>query len=244
MCSFVAMNIECALISGNYTALIADFGLSRFPETSFKWTAPEVLLETKPFSSKTDVYAFGCVLYEIFNLNAEDPFSSFDLQALKQAFQEKRSMEDMLHTNVLDIGFQPLLLRCLDTKIKKRPSFEEIDKIFQSIRETEDASESLTTSSSGQSQHLENLLSPPSNFEYTEGNSKETSQIEEKTTDKVSGRGGQKISENLSANTTVYQNFNESVSTNNGSKTVYLNFEPTDPNAPHPSQSESESISN
>lgn len=120
MCSFVAMNIECALISGNYTALIADFGLSRSPETSFKWTAPEVLLENKPFSSKTDVYAFGCVLYEIFNLNAEDPFSSFDLQALKQAFREKRSMEDMLHTNVLDIGFQPLLLRCLDYNPESR----------------------------------------------------------------------------------------------------------------------------
>lgn len=61
---------------------VADFGLSKVSITgntlnskvgSLNWCAPEILLQSMPYTDKADVYSFGMVLWEL--LTHEAPFS-------------------------------------------------------------------------------------------------------------------------------------------------------------------------
>ena len=59
------------LIDGNKNLKISDFGLSHsrveYDVFGSRWSAPEVL-KSKNYSSKSDVWAFGIVLWEIATL--------------------------------------------------------------------------------------------------------------------------------------------------------------------------------
>src|SRR5580693_204152 len=57
----------------NEEVKISDFGLfgtlknSETPEAIIKWTAPEVLNQSSPVTSKSDVWSYGVTLWELFN---------------------------------------------------------------------------------------------------------------------------------------------------------------------------------
>uniref|UniRef100_A0A8R1DTZ0 Tyrosine-protein kinase n=1 Tax=Caenorhabditis japonica TaxID=281687 RepID=A0A8R1DTZ0_CAEJA len=106
------------LISSEGLVKIADFGLSKTLEknqTAFKealkeaplaWLAPECIQRESEFSSKTDVWAFGVVIYEVYN-NGAKLFAGEDdttmLRRIKRAKMptidsctELQSMRDVL----------------------------------------------------------------------------------------------------------------------------------------------------
>ncbi|KXN84740.1 Serine/threonine-protein kinase HT1 [Leucoagaricus sp. SymC.cos] len=71
------------LVSDTGHAMLADFGISQVVVTAavqsqygtgtFRWKAPELLLETRaPFTKESDIWAFGCTGYEV--LTGEIPF--------------------------------------------------------------------------------------------------------------------------------------------------------------------------
>ena len=65
------------LVGDGEVIKVADFGLARFtddyyiahPQSQFpvKWSAPEVI-KYRSYSNKSDVWSFGCLMYEVFTL--------------------------------------------------------------------------------------------------------------------------------------------------------------------------------
>lgn len=110
-------------------AKVSDFGLAKdvveqkidnekFP---VKWTAPEAIQEKK-FSTKSDVWSFGILLWEIFSFgrNPYPRISSNDvLQKVLSGY--RMSKPEQCPTNVYDV-----MLACWNLSPDRRPSFEHL----------------------------------------------------------------------------------------------------------------------
>lgn len=136
------------LVAENYVLKIADFGLTRnlqnidyYKKTTdgrlpVKWMAPEALFDKK-YTSKSDVWSYGVLLWEIFTLGG-NPYPSIPVEELFKLLrdgyrmeQPPYSSEDMYH----------IMQKCWRQKPEDRPSFsllvEEIDKILTSLLKEE-----------------------------------------------------------------------------------------------------------
>ncbi|OXB65502.1 hypothetical protein ASZ78_008533 [Callipepla squamata] len=101
------------LVDSNLTVKLSDFGMTRHVlddlyvsslGTKFpvKWSAPEVFLYTK-FSSKSDVWAFGILMWEVFTLGKQ-PYELYDnMQVIEKVSQGYRLYRPQL---VSDITYQ------------------------------------------------------------------------------------------------------------------------------------------
>lgn len=113
------------------TAVVSDFGLSKFmdkqiisPKFPFRWTAPEIIFNfsDKRFTKSSDVYSFGCTMYEILE-NGENPFPKFSGDTeLKTALQQQEPMEQLFQLKSLDtfVDLKQLMLSCVDYDPAKR----------------------------------------------------------------------------------------------------------------------------
>ena len=57
----------------------SDYYISQGGKIPVKWTAPEAL-EHKKYSTATDVWSYGCVLYEIWSLGYKPFFDKSNLE--------------------------------------------------------------------------------------------------------------------------------------------------------------------
>ena len=128
------------LLDENKTAKVSDFGRSRscsdltgdlekLPE---KWTSPEALFENK-FSSSSDVWSFGILIFEIFSFGNK-PFRQFGntefRQKMREDFEKKRnefrdSMPWQLSTATeKELGdVYKIMKKCWDIDPEERPKF-------------------------------------------------------------------------------------------------------------------------
>nr|CAB3219662.1 tyrosine-protein kinase ABL1-like [Phallusia mammillata] len=130
------------LIEVNNVVKVADFGLSRLMATGddytaragakfpIKWTAPESLAYNR-FSTKSDVWSFGILLWEIATYGMS-PYPGIDLTMVYEKLENGYRMEapktcpDQLHS---------LMLQCWSWEVCDRPTFQDIrqtlDHLFQ-----------------------------------------------------------------------------------------------------------------
>ncbi|XP_015780980.1 tyrosine-protein kinase Abl isoform X2 [Tetranychus urticae] len=148
------------LVGENHLVKVADFGLARLMRDDtytahagakfpIKWTAPEGLAYNK-FSTKSDVWAFGILLWEIFTYGIP-PYPGVELANVYHMLESGYRME--CPTGCPAEIFETMR-QCWQWEADDRPSFQEIRESLESMLQA--ARESPPTSS--QLQHFQPIL--------------------------------------------------------------------------------------
>ncbi|NXK04880.1 BMX kinase, partial [Herpetotheres cachinnans] len=138
-CQFIHRDLAArnCLVDSNLTVKVSDFGMTRYVlddlyisslGTKFpvKWSAPEVFHYTK-FSSKSDVWAFGILMWEVFTLGKQ-PYELYDnMQVIEKVSQGYRLYRPQL---VSDIIYQ-IMYNCWHELPEKRPAFYQLLSFFE-----------------------------------------------------------------------------------------------------------------
>uniref|UniRef100_A0A667WRC4 Tyrosine-protein kinase n=1 Tax=Myripristis murdjan TaxID=586833 RepID=A0A667WRC4_9TELE len=142
------------LVGENHVVKVADFGLSRLmtgdtytahagAKFPIKWTAPESLAYNT-FSIKSDVWAFGVLLWEIATYGMS-PYPGIDLSQVYDLLEKGYRMEQ-------PEGCPPkvyeLMRACWQWSPLDRPSFAEIHQAFETMFHDSSISEGTVTCSS------------------------------------------------------------------------------------------------
>ncbi|KAG7340885.1 multi-sensor hybrid histidine kinase [Nitzschia inconspicua] len=158
------------LIDGNYRAKVTDFGWCakcrhRATGTPF-WMSPELLKGESHNNAKSDIYAFGILLWEVYS--RDNPFSGENhLDVLKQVCDPVIQKRPVIPRNCsYKIG--ELYMNCVAHDPKKRPTAEHIDlllrvegsvkertnRLEQLNRELEEANQKIAESQRMQLEHF------------------------------------------------------------------------------------------
>ncbi|XP_059425018.1 megakaryocyte-associated tyrosine-protein kinase isoform X1 [Carassius carassius] len=116
------------LVSEDSVAKISDFGLAKVSSTAtdnsklpVKWTAPEAL-KNKKFSTQSDVWSYGVLLWEIFSYGRQ-PYPKMSVSEVRERVDQGYRMEppDGCPPDVYSI-----MTSCWETEPKRRPSFHKL----------------------------------------------------------------------------------------------------------------------
>lgn len=131
------------LVGDNQIIKVADFGLARYviddeytssTGTKFpvKWAPPEVLSYTR-FSSKSDVWAFGVLMWEIFTggMMPYDQMRNAEVVDFVCSSNKRLAKPDPAPIIVYTI-----MLECWDNNPDKRPSFSQLVKKLKGLLES------------------------------------------------------------------------------------------------------------
>jgi TPR repeat protein len=149
-----ARNLLLSSNRGKYIVKVSDFGLSRqipsereFNKTApsltldlnsdknpTKWTAPEVFRRGR-VSSRSDLWSFGVVLYELFTFCKVTPYEDFTNKAIIKKLNSGKEMYKYLSIPDCPEGVQELLNSCLSNNPKARPVFNKIIHSLEEIQE-------------------------------------------------------------------------------------------------------------
>lgn len=133
------------LVNENRVCKITDFGLSRqlFDYTQYvkkqqeplpwRWMAPESLQQLR-FSSPSDVWAFGVLLWEIFSLgDVPYPGLSWDIHFVQRLCDGLRLNRPAYCTTHF---YNDMMLQCWQQESDARPTFPLIAQYLRSLLET------------------------------------------------------------------------------------------------------------
>eukprot|EP00475_Leptophrys_vorax_P035582 TRINITY_DN5875_c0_g1_i2.p1 TRINITY_DN5875_c0_g1~~TRINITY_DN5875_c0_g1_i2.p1 ORF type:complete len:631 (+),score=164.10 TRINITY_DN5875_c0_g1_i2:1348-3240(+) len=133
------------VLSDDLVPMITDFGLAKVREVSEQlntsstlipsmtagsrmWQAPECL--RNQFSKQSDVYAYGCILYDLYF--GRPPFEGWSVGNIEKHLEELKNPLDALRLSTGDSSaklpkqWEDLMVKCWAPDPKARPSFEQI----------------------------------------------------------------------------------------------------------------------
>ncbi|KAM6388171.1 tyrosine-protein kinase Fes/Fps isoform 2-T2 [Pluvialis apricaria] len=129
------------LVTEKNVLKISDFGMSREEEDGIyastggmkqipvKWTAPEALNYGR-YSSESDVWSFGILLWEAFSLGAV-PYANLSNQQMREAVEQGMRLDP---PEQCPEEVYRLMQRCWEYDPRKRPSFSTIHQDLIAIR--------------------------------------------------------------------------------------------------------------
>ncbi|XP_038626869.1 megakaryocyte-associated tyrosine-protein kinase isoform X1 [Tachyglossus aculeatus] len=127
------------LISEENVAKVSDFGLAKADRKGLdvtrlpvKWTAPEAL-KHKKFSSKSDVWSFGILLWEVFSYGRA-PYPKMSLKEVSEAVEKGYRMDPPENCPPTVYA---LMNSCWEAEPAKRPTFKKLgEKLTKELRNT------------------------------------------------------------------------------------------------------------
>nr|CDS31125.1 tyrosine protein kinase Abl [Hymenolepis microstoma] len=139
------------LVGDQHTIKVADFGLARYMQLHedtytarngakfpIKWTAPEGLAYFR-FSSKSDVWAFGVVLWELATYGLS-PYPGVELHGVYQLLEKGYRMQ---RPHGCPESVYSIMLRCWSWEAADRPTFAEIKAELEEMWRTIDMAEAV-----------------------------------------------------------------------------------------------------
>lgn len=142
-CRFVHKDIASrnVLLEPNLSVKLASLSLSRDIYASeyvqatsglllpLRWTSPEAWLEDE-YSTKSDVWSFGCFLNEVFS-GAEIPFSEMTNDQVKKSYNSNKIQLNA--TDKMPNELKMVAHQCWSSSPKDRPDFRQIVTMFASL---------------------------------------------------------------------------------------------------------------
>ena len=132
------------LVGPNYLVKVSDFGMSRSLYDSHyyrihghavlpvRWMSIECFYGK--FSQKSDVWAFGVTMWEIFTLAKEQPYSDMsDKQVIEDALKGK-NRKILTKPDMCPIEVYEIMLKCWTHNSKRRATFEKLFQVLTSIQ--------------------------------------------------------------------------------------------------------------
>jgi len=147
-----ARNLLVSQEDGKYVVKIADLGLSREVQEDFydaknstfpvKWSPPEVI-ERRHFTSKSDVWSFGIVLWEIF-MYGKIPYSSLSNSETVQFVLSGKRLDK---PTICPEEVYKVMLQCWHIDPERRPSFKSLfDQLVLILRVVVQTGASISSS--------------------------------------------------------------------------------------------------
>ncbi|XP_051550100.1 megakaryocyte-associated tyrosine-protein kinase-like isoform X2 [Myxocyprinus asiaticus] len=116
------------LVSEDVVAKVSDFGLAKISSKAtdnsklpVKWTAPEAL-NNKKFSTHSDVWSYGVLLWEIFSYGRQ-PYPKMSVSEVRECVDQGYRMEP---PDECPPDIYIIMISCWNTEPKKRPSFHKL----------------------------------------------------------------------------------------------------------------------
>ncbi|KAJ8408254.1 hypothetical protein AAFF_G00256680 [Aldrovandia affinis] len=121
------------LVSSDGVAKVSDFGLAKVDCKSadnaklpIRWTAPEALKKEQKFSTRSDVWSYGVLLWETFSYGRQ-PYPKMSLKEVKEKVEHGYRMEPPENCPP---SVYALMRTCWEADPGKRPSFRRLrDKL-------------------------------------------------------------------------------------------------------------------
>ena len=133
------------LVGPNYLVKISDFGMSRSLYGSHyyrihgrfslpvRWMAYECFYGK--FSQKSDVWAFGVTMWEIFTLVKEQPYNYMsDKEVVENALKGK-NRKTLARPDMCPLKVYKIMLECWEHNSDQRATFEELFQLLTSVRQ-------------------------------------------------------------------------------------------------------------
>ena len=131
------------LVGPNYLVKISDFGMSRsLYDAHYYCIHGQFILPVRwmsiecfygKFSQKSDVWAFGVTMWEIFTLAKEQPYSDMSDQQLIEDALKGKNRKILARPYMCPLEVYIIMLKCWAHNSKQRSTFEELFQLLTSI---------------------------------------------------------------------------------------------------------------